>query len=500
MATFSITTEENSKENQHHDNMKSQLEGRTNRQPEVLCDSCMDSPSKALKSCLTCLVSFCDVHLRPHLENVKFQSHRLVDPLHEINTLTCEVHHVPLTSFCLLDSCCLCLDCERQEHEGHQAKSLEAARTQIETELQKKHKEISQNVAAVETAIGKLQHNSDLVKSSVQEVGAVIEQQFSRLQACVEEARKRAELMLEGEQSLVCRQTEGVQAHLEQRRAELVKTVAEIHKLSESKSDADFLKKYSEWEKGAVDVCTPAVHMNRTDYLHSYGRAVADVTQELCDLVLHSYSEKMSMVCKNGEKSSITEPQPSSQPEPETREDFLQYTKSLTFDPDTTHHFLRRTEDHRKLTNTSPWQHSYPDHPSRFKHWRQAMTSEGLYKGRHYIEAELSGEGAHVGVTYKSIDRKGEQSSSCITGNDSSWCIGRVGWGGSAWHAGEATALEVTNITRIGLYVDFDQGFVSFYSLTGPMKLLHTYMTNFIEPLYVAVWLSKKDNAVSLVL
>lgn len=136
MATFSITTEENVKENEHHDSMKSELEGRAvqlpHKQPEVLCDSCMDGPSKALKSCLTCLVSFCDAHLRPHLENAKFQSHRLVDPLHEINSLTCEAHQLPLTSFCLLDGCCLCLDCERQEHGGHQTKSLEAARTQIE--------------------------------------------------------------------------------------------------------------------------------------------------------------------------------------------------------------------------------------------------------------------------------------------------------------------------------------------------------------------------------
>lgn len=58
----------------------------------------------------------------------------------------------------------------------------------------------------------------------------------------MEEARRRAELMLQGEQDLACRQTGGVRAHLEQRRAELVKTGAEIHKLFDSKSDADFLK------------------------------------------------------------------------------------------------------------------------------------------------------------------------------------------------------------------------------------------------------------------
>lgn len=171
----------------------------------------------------------------------------------------------------------------------------------------------------------------------------------------------------------------------------------------------------------------------------------------------------------------------------------------MTFDPDTTHHFLRVTKDNRKLTNTSPWQHSYPDHPDRFEYWRQAMTSDSLYLGRHYIEAELSGEGAHVGVTYKSIDRKGEQSTSCITGNDFSWCMGRNSRGFFAWHAGVETLLDVANITRIGLYVDFHRGSVSFYDVTGPMRLLHKYTADFMEPLYVTAWLSKKDNVVSLV-
>lgn len=171
----------------------------------------------------------------------------------------------------------------------------------------------------------------------------------------------------------------------------------------------------------------------------------------------------------------------------------------MTFDPDTTHNFLHVKEDNRKLTNTSPWQHSYPDHPDRFEYWRQAVTLESLYQGRHYIEAELSGEGAHVGVTYKSIDRKGEQNTSCITGNDFSWCVGRNSRGFFAWHAGLEVPLEVTHITRVGLYVDFQTGSVSFYDVTDAMRLLHKYTANFIEPLYVTAWLSKKDNIVSLV-
>lgn len=99
---------------------------------DVLCDFCIDGPGKALKSCLTCQVSYCEAHLRPHRENVKFQSHRLVDPLHDIDHLTCELHRLPIERFCQEDGCCLCLDCERQEHDGHQTLSLGEARAESE--------------------------------------------------------------------------------------------------------------------------------------------------------------------------------------------------------------------------------------------------------------------------------------------------------------------------------------------------------------------------------
>ncbi|XP_042360586.1 tripartite motif-containing protein 16-like [Plectropomus leopardus] len=502
MATLS--NEDNLKKSPDNSDEKEELKDPAIETPgtllpqDVLCDSCMDSPSRALKSCLTCLVSYCEAHLRPHLENTKFQNHRLVDPLHDIDCRTCEVHQLPLERFCLMDGCCVCLDCETQEHEGHMTASVGEARTQIETELQRKQEEISQGASAAKKAIEKLQSNNDLIKSSVQEVCGILEQQFARLQTTVEEARKGAMKVLEGEQKQALRQAEGIQAHLEQRRTELMKTLAQINKLSRCKSDVDFLQEYSEWKKGVADVCPPSPYVNRMDHLASYVQVVTDATQELCDLILSSYGEKLTLICKSG-KSKMPEPQLSSQPDPETREDFLKYTRSLTFDPNTTHHFLRVKDDNRKLTNTSPWQHSYPDHPDRFEYWRQAMTSDSLYQGRHYIEAELSGEGAHVGVTYRSIDRKGEQSTSCITGNDFSWCMGRNSRGFFAWHAGVETPLDVTDITRVGLYVDFYRGSMSFYDVTGPLRLLHKYKADFIEPLYVTAWLSKKDNVVSLV-
>lgn len=99
---------------------------------DVVCDSCIESPRRAFKSCLTCLVSYCEAHLRPHLENPKFNNHRLVEPLRDIERRTCESHKWPLDFFCCADASCVCQDCVTEDHRGHNTVPVPEARRRIE--------------------------------------------------------------------------------------------------------------------------------------------------------------------------------------------------------------------------------------------------------------------------------------------------------------------------------------------------------------------------------
>lgn len=188
-------------------------------------------------------------------------------------------------------------------------------------------------------------------------------------------------------------------------------------------------------------------------------------------------------------------------PDPKTRDDFLKYAAPVSFDADTAHKFLRLTEENRKVTNTTPWQHPYPDVPERFENWRQVLATESFCVGRHYFEVDVSGEGTYVGLTYKSIDRKGPKNNSCITGNDFSWCLQWNGRSFSAWHSDVETPLKVEKFTRIGVYVEFSCGLLAFYGVDNAvgMTLIHKYKADFLEPLYPAFWLSKKENVIELV-
>ncbi|XP_042369724.1 tripartite motif-containing protein 16-like protein [Plectropomus leopardus] len=266
------------------------------------------------------------------------------------------------------------------------------------------------------------------------------------------------------------------------------------------------LQEYSEWKKEAADVSLPGIYIGLTDRLNSFSRVIVDSTQELCAMLVSSYIEKVKETCKNdkmGIKTTVHEivaaKHNMSIPDPKTHADFLKYAAQVSFDADTAHKFLRLTEENRKVTNTTPWQHPYPDVPERFENWRQVLATESFYLGRHYFEADISGEGTHVGLTYKSIDRKGSESNSCITGNNFSWCLQWNGRTFSAWHSDVETPLNVEKFTRIGVYVDYSRGLLAFYGVDETMTLIHQYQAEFLEPIYPAFWLSKKENVVALV-
>lgn len=470
---------------------------------DVTCDSCIDRPCRANKSCLTCLVSYCESHLRPHLENVKFQSHKLVEPLRDIERLTCESHRCPLELFCCADACCVCQECVTDEHRGHNTLPITEARRKIERELQDKQMDVLKTITAAENAISKLQLNTVTIEASVKEVQGVIEEQFNVLLLAVEQAKRDVNEILELEQRQALQQAKGIRVHMEQRCADLKKTQSQIEKIKKNKSVIGFLQEYSQWKKESTDVSLPGVYIGLMDRLQTFSRVVKESTKEMCDQLQTLYNNKLKEKENVGIKTTVyaimAAKHNMSIPNPNTRDDFLKYSTLLNFDADTAHQFLRMTEEKKKVMNTTPWQHGYPDLPERFEHFRQVLTVESFYLGRHYFEVDLRGEGTHVGLTYKSIDRKGSESNSCITGNNFSWCLQWNGRSFSAWHSDVETPLSVPKATRIGVYVDYSRGVLAFYDVENSMSLIHQYQAEFREPLYPAFWLPKKENVVLLV-
>uniref|UniRef100_A0A3B5B9G3 RING-type domain-containing protein n=1 Tax=Stegastes partitus TaxID=144197 RepID=A0A3B5B9G3_9TELE len=63
---------------------------------DVLCDACPENKLTAVKSCLVCLTSYCETHLKPHHSFPGLKRHQLMDPVMNLEDRLRKKHDRPL--------------------------------------------------------------------------------------------------------------------------------------------------------------------------------------------------------------------------------------------------------------------------------------------------------------------------------------------------------------------------------------------------------------------
>ncbi|KAI3352745.1 hypothetical protein L3Q82_019326, partial [Scortum barcoo] len=106
------------------------------RKDVIRCDTCMEA--EASKTCLTCMASFCEEHLRPHRENPIFRPHQLTEPVSDLSERFCPHHHKLMELFCSQHGRPICSLCLQQEHKGCSLLSPEEQRNLKECDLRNK--------------------------------------------------------------------------------------------------------------------------------------------------------------------------------------------------------------------------------------------------------------------------------------------------------------------------------------------------------------------------
>ncbi|KAM3870918.1 protein NLRC3-like [Diretmus argenteus] len=154
----------------------------------------------------------------------------------------------------------------------------------------------------------------------------------------------------------------------------------------------------------------------------------------------------------------------------------------LTLDPKTANRYLSLSEDNRKVTLVE--EQPRPDHPDRFDCYHQVLCGTGL-TGSCFWEVEWEGW-VHIGVTYRGIGRRGEGDDCRIGGNEESWSLACYNDGRyAAWHNDRRTVIDVfSHSNRVGVYLDWPRGTLSFYRVSSSLIHLHTFTSRFTEPLY----------------
>ncbi|XP_051734501.1 NLR family CARD domain-containing protein 3-like isoform X12 [Ctenopharyngodon idella] len=160
------------------------------------------------------------------------------------------------------------------------------------------------------------------------------------------------------------------------------------------------------------------------------------------------------------------------------------YACDLTLDPNTAHTQLILSERNKKTTHATDHQ-PYPDHPERFDDREQVLCRESL-TGRCYWEVKWSGSG-NVAVAYKGISRK--SGIDCSYGfNEKSWSLYCSDIYYTVWYNNKSTDVSGPSArsNRVGVYLDWPAGTLSFYSVSDTHTFTHiyTFNTTFTEPLY----------------
>ena len=102
----------------------------------VLCDICTaDTKREAVKTCLECVASYCEIHLEPHQKAAGLKRHTLLEPLSNLEARICEEHN-QLRNFCKNDSVLICDVCAGSQHENHDVVSVQQAYEEMKAQLE----------------------------------------------------------------------------------------------------------------------------------------------------------------------------------------------------------------------------------------------------------------------------------------------------------------------------------------------------------------------------
>ncbi|KAM9495346.1 tripartite motif-containing protein 16-like [Clarias gariepinus] len=443
---------------------------------DVECDFCSGRKHKAVKSCLTCLVSFCETHLKPHLEVPALKKHTLIEASAKLQEKICIEHNKLIKIYCRTDQTCICYLCTMDNHKGHDTVTATAERAEKQSELKEKQMKSQQIIQEKQKKVQELKQAVNTIKLSAQTAVEDSEMIFTELISSMEKKRSEVTELIRAQEKTELSRAERLLEQLEQEIADLQRRLTELEQLSHTHDHIQFLQALASEclsplrQRPNFQTSSISVHQHLSfDGVRNSLSDLKKRLEEFCE-------EEFNKIPPHAAAVQIF-----SLSETKSREDFLKYFCYLTLDPNTVHRELILSEKNRAVRDSIREQ-QYSDHPERFDSWPQVLCKESVC-GRCYWEVEWSG-GVSISVSYKDISRKGHGNECGFGFNNQSWSLWSSSSSLSFYHNNIETELGDPSSSRIGVYVDHSAGTLSFYSVSDTMKLLHRVHTTFTQPLY----------------
>ncbi|XP_075437079.1 E3 ubiquitin/ISG15 ligase TRIM25-like [Ascaphus truei] len=430
----------------------------------IFCTYCVTSSVPAAKTCLHCDASLCDIHLERHS---KSEEHVLSEPTTSLKTRKCPVHKKLLECYCTEDAACICVSCwVFGEHRGHQVESLNEASEKKKEKL----RHVLEKLTSVREETEKRAQSLQERRRDAQEKAAG---ETARVTALIRDIREQLDVLEKRVLSEITRWEEQVSLRvsdliqqLEIKKDELSRKILHIEELSNITDPVTVLQGR---ESDNADFCG-AEEGGNEDREREGNKvpAVGDLYEVLIPLTLQRLAD---IVTDLKAKSGFC----------------VQGDSGILLDINTAANHVSVSGD-LKTASWSETDQLRPDTPERFVGYNQVLSSRSFSSGQHYWEVEISDSGNWgVGISYPSIVRKGYQS--CIGENKKSWGLCMLDNYHAVIHDSIRTQIyPESRVQRLGIYLDYEAGRLSFYQLCDPIRHLHTVTATFTEPLHAAFW------------
>ena len=424
---------------------------------DVPCDVCTDTKMKAVRSCLVCLASYCETHLQPHLTASRLKKHQLTDPVENLEGRMCTIHDKPLELFCKTDQTCVCMLCPVLDHKSHEVIPLKEQFERKRAELGRREIEVHRMIQDRRLKILDIKQAFKLSKEAAEREMADGVQVFTTLMESLQRAQSDLIGMIEEMREETEKEVQSVIEVLEQEISELMKTRAEMEQLSRSKDHLHLIQNFA-----SLDASIPTRDWTEVSVdLPSYEGTVKTAVDQL-EETLGKEIKKLQHLAELHRAQ--------------------QFAVDLTLDPDTAHAALVLSDDGKQVYHGVK-KKNVKDTSKRFNPSCCVLAKQSFSSGKFYFVAEVKDKTRWtLGVAKESIKRKGIIPMCPDNGHWTVWL--KNGEEYAALVGSPLTLTVNSKLEKVGVFVDYDKGLVSFYDVDA-MELLYTFAGfSFTEKLY----------------
>ncbi|XP_030211479.1 zinc finger protein RFP-like [Gadus morhua] len=422
---------------------------------EVPCDVCTGTQLKAAKSCLVCLISYCQTHLEPHQRVAGLKKHQQVEPMDRLEDRMCKKHNQLLELFCQNEQVCVCQFCTEGDHRFHPVVALKEEHEVKMAQLGKIEAEVQQ---MIQERLNNIQEIKDTVKRSKADAEREIADGvhiLTALKRCIEKCQDDLNQMVKGKLKSNEKQAEDLIKELQQEIEDLTNRSSEVKQLSHTEDHLHFLQTFRSLEDPPPTRDWTTVEVHPPSYVGTLWRSLDQLEE-----TLNMEMEKL----RDAELKRVQ-----------------QYEVDVTLDPDTVHPLLILSEDGKQVHDGGV-RKKLPDNPKGFREGICVLTRQSFSSGRFYFEVQVKDKtGWWLGVARESINRKDRITLTPETGYWTLACYKDM----LLFKDNPAVRLPLrAELQKVGVFVDYDEGLVSFYDVEARVHIYSATGCSFTEPLY----------------